>query len=127
MKFTREMNSLARRGQCSVGPNFELGRVAYGVPAGLTERGEMSFHAQQDAAGSRPRSVTLLLDVRPAGFTHGGGLHQRLPALFMEILEMRFDAFGEKISLRSCGVTELCHVARASRNDRNILPESRGG
>ena len=86
----------------------------------------MFFHAQQDAASSRPRSVTLLFDIRPAGFTHGGGLQQRRPALFMEILEMRFDAFGEKILLLSCGVTELCHVARASRYDRNILPESRG-
>jgi hypothetical protein len=97
------------------------------VPARLTERGEMFFHAQQDAAGSRPRGVALLLDICPAGFTHGGGLHQRRPALFMKILEMRFDAFGEKTSLRSCGVTELCHVVGASRYDRNKLPESRRG
>src|ERR1700745_713664 len=45
----------------------------------------------------------------------------------MEILEMRLDAFGEKISLRLCGVTELCHVAGASRYDHDILPESRRG
>jgi hypothetical protein len=101
--------------------------VADRVPAGLTERREMFFHAQQDAAGSWPRGVTLLLDIRVAGFTHGGGLQQRRPALFVEIPEMRFDAFSEKILLRSCGVTELCHVARASRYDRNILPESRWG
>jgi hypothetical protein len=101
--------------------------VADRVPAGLTERREMFFHAQQDAAGSWRRGVTLLLDIRVAGFTHGGGLQQRRPALFVEIPEMRFDAFSEKILLQSCGVTELCHVARASRYDRNILPESRWG
>ena len=71
------------------------------VPARLTERSEMFFHAQQDAAGSRPRGLALLLDICPAGFTHGGGLQQRRPALVMEILEMRFDAFDERISLRS--------------------------
>ena len=100
--------------------------MVYRVPARLTERCEMFFHAQQDAAGSRPRGVTLLLDIRPAGLTHGGGLHQRRPALFMEILEMRFDAFGEKTSLRSRGVTELCHIVRTSRYDPNKLPERRG-
>ncbi|HET8918771.1 MAG TPA: hypothetical protein VFN27_03735 [Xanthobacteraceae bacterium] len=101
--------------------------MANGVFAGLTERSEMFFHAQQDATGSRSRGGTLLLDIRLAGFTHGGGFHQRRPTLFMEILEMRLDAFGEKISLRLRGVTELCHVAGANRYDRNILPESRGG
>ena len=120
------MNSPTRRGQCSVRPDLELGRMADRVPARLTERREMFFHAQQDAAGSRPRGVTLLLDIRPAGLTHGGGLQQRRPALFMEILEMRFDAFGEKTSLRSRGVTELCHIVRTSRYDPNKLPESRG-
>ena len=100
--------------------------MANRVPARLTEPGEMFFHAQQDAAGSRPRGVTLLLDIRPAGLTHGGGLQQRRTALVMEILEMRFDAFGEKISLPSRGVTELCHVVRTSRYDPNKLPESRG-
>jgi hypothetical protein len=62
--------------------------VADSVPAGLTERSEMFFHAQQDATGSRSGGGTLLLDVCPAGFTHSGGLQQRRPALFMEILEM---------------------------------------
>jgi hypothetical protein len=98
--------------------------VADRVLAGLTERNEMFFHAQQDATGSRSRGRTLPLDIRLAGFTHGGGLHQRRPALFTEILQMRLDAFGERITLRLRGRTELCHVARASRYDRDILPES---
>ena len=121
------MNSPTGRGQCSIRPDFELGRMTDRVPAGLSERSEMFFHAQQDATGSWSHSRTSLLDIRFAGVTDGGGLHQRRSALLMEILEMRFDAFGEKISLRSCGVAELCHVARASRYDRNILPESRRG
>jgi hypothetical protein len=44
----------------------------------------------------------------------------------MEMLEMRLNTFCEKISLRFCGVTELRHVLRASRYDRDILPESAG-
>jgi len=86
----------------------------------------MFFHAQDNPTGSRPRAGTLLLDVRLAGFTHAGGLHQRRPALVMEILEMRLDAFSEKIMLSFCGVTEFCHVSGTSPNDRRILPESRG-
>ena len=73
----------------------------------------MFFHAQYDPTGSRPGAGTLLLDVHLAGFTHSGGLHQRRPALFMEVLEMRLDAFSEKIMLRFCGVTEFCHVSGA--------------
>jgi hypothetical protein len=96
------------------------------VLAGLTERSEMSFHAQQNAAGARPRGVTVLREIRPAGFTHGGGLQQRRPALLMEVLEMRFDAFGERILLRTRGATEFCHVARTIGYDRSKLPESRG-
>lgn len=86
----------------------------------------MFFHAQQDATGSWSRCGTLLRDIRVAGFTHGSGLHQCRPALFMEILEMRLDAFCEKISLRLRGVTKPCHVARASLYDRDILPGVRG-
>ena len=85
----------------------------------------MFFHAQQDATGSRSLCRTLLRDIRVAGLTHGGGLHQRCAALFMEVLEMRLDAFCEKISLRLYGMTKLCHVVRASRYDRDILRESR--
>jgi hypothetical protein len=48
--------------------------VADRVLAGLTERGEMFSYALQDAAGSWPRFGTLLLDIRVASFTHGGGL-----------------------------------------------------
>jgi hypothetical protein len=74
----------------------------------------MFSHAHQDATGSRTYCATSLLDIRHASFTHGGGLHQRRPALFMEILEMRLDTFGERITLRSRGLTELSHVARTS-------------
>jgi hypothetical protein len=86
----------------------------------------MFFHAQYDPTGSRPGAGTLLLDVHLAGFTHSGGLHQRRPALFMEVLEMRLDAFSEKIMLRFCGVTEFCHVSGTSPNDCRILRESGG-
>jgi hypothetical protein len=75
-----------------IGANVEPGCAANRVLARLPERCEVFFHAEQDAAGARPRARTLLLNIRLAGFTHGGGLHQRPPAAFMEILEMRLDA-----------------------------------
>jgi hypothetical protein len=100
--------------------------VADRVPAGLTECREIFFHAQQYATGSRSRGAALLRDVGLAGFTHGGGLYERRPVLFMEILEMRLDAFGEKILLWLCGMTELCHVAGTGGYDCAILRESRG-
>jgi hypothetical protein len=86
----------------------------------------MLFHTQQDATGSRSRCGTLPLDIRVAGLSHGGSLQQRRSALFTEILEMHLDAFRKKISLRLRRVTKLCHVARASRYDRGVLPERRG-
>ena len=86
----------------------------------------MFFHAQQNATGSKSHGRTLLLDVRLARFAHGGGSQQRRPAPFIEILEMRLDAFREKVSLRLCGVTKLSHVGRASRYGRDILPGAGG-
>jgi hypothetical protein len=96
--------------------------VANRVLAGLTERSEMFFHAQQNATGSWSLGRALLLDVRLAGFAHGGGSYQRRSAPFIEILKMRLDAFREQVSVRVCGVTKLCHVARASRYGGDILP-----
>ena len=91
------------------------------ILAGLTERGEMLFHAHQDSAGSRSCRGTVLLDIRLAGFTHGGGPHQRCLALFMEILEMRLNTFGESITLRLRGLAEFRRVARTGRYDRNVF------
>jgi hypothetical protein len=73
------------------------------------------------------RGVTMLRDIRVASFTHGGGLQQRCPALFTEILEIPLDAFDKRITLRLRGVTEICHVARASRYDSDVLSESGRG
>ena len=47
------------------------------ILAGRAERGEMFFRAHQDPAGSRSCRGTVLVDIRLAGFTHGGGSHQR--------------------------------------------------
>ena len=96
--------------------------MANRVLTGLTERSETFFHAQQNATGSRSLGRALLLDVRFAGFAHGGGSYQRRPAPFIEILKMRLDAFREQVSVRMCGVTKLCHVARASCYGGDILP-----
>jgi len=96
------------------------------VLAGLTERGEMFFHADQDATGSRSRVGTLSFDIRVARLAHGSGLYQRRPALFMKILEMGIDTFDERITLGLRSLTELRHVARTSRYDRHILCESGG-
>ena len=60
----------------------------------------MFFHAHQDPAGSRSRRGTVLVDIRPAGFTYGGSPHERRLVLLMEILEMRLNTFGESIALR---------------------------
>ena len=95
------------------------------ILAGLTERGEMFFRAYQDPAGSRSRRGTVLVDIRLAGFTHGGGPHQRRLALFMEILEMRFNASGKSIALRLSGLAVFRHLARTSRYDLNVLREGR--
>jgi hypothetical protein len=100
--------------------------VADRIPAGLTERGKVLFRAHQDPTGSRSRRGTVLVDIRLAGFAHGGGPHQRRLALLMEILEMRLNTFGESIALRLCGLAEFRRVARASRYDRNVLREGRG-
>jgi hypothetical protein len=105
---------------------IELGRAANRVLAGLPERREVFSHAEEDAAGARAYARTLLLNIRLAGFTHGGGLHQRASAAFMEVLEMRLDTLCEEISLRLRVIAEPCHVSRASRNHRDILREGRG-
>ena len=86
----------------------------------------MFFRAHQDSAGSRSCRGTVLLDIRLAGFTHGGGPHQRCLALFMEILEMRLNTFGESIALRLRGLAEFRRVARTVRYDRNVLREGDG-
>jgi hypothetical protein len=107
-------------------PNVERGRAANRVLAGLPERCGVFFHAEQDATGARASAGTLLLNVRLAGFAHCGGLQERPPAAFMEVLEMRLDTLCEEISLRLCGSAEPCHVARASCNHCDILRESIG-
>jgi hypothetical protein len=107
-------------------PNVALSRTANLVLAGLPERCEVFFHAEEDAAGARARVGTLLFNIRLAGFTYGRGLYERAPAAFMEVPEMRLDARREEILRRLCGVAEPCHVPRASRDDGDILRESRG-
>jgi len=75
----------------------------------------MFFRAHQDPAGSRSCRGTVLVDIRLAGFTHGGGSHQRRLALLMEILEMRLNTFGASIALRLRGLAEFRRVAHTSR------------
>jgi hypothetical protein len=125
--FTRDVSSpTAHVRYIQKESDFELGGVGDRVLAGLTERGEMFFHADQDATGSRSRIGTLLPDIPVARLAHCRGLHQRRPALFMKILEMCIDTFDERITLGLRSPTELRHVTRTSRYDRHILCESGG-
>jgi hypothetical protein len=91
-KFKRQMSEGRVRDRRLIRPDSEPGRVADRVLAELPKRSEVFFNTLQYAPGSRPHRGTLLLDVRPAGLTDDGGLHQHRPALFVEILEMRLDA-----------------------------------
>jgi hypothetical protein len=66
------------------------------------------------------------MDVRAAGSSQRGDLHQRCLARLSEILEMRLSTFSQVKSVRAIGRSKFHKVPIASLNHRNVLAQSGG-
>ena len=83
----------------------------------LAHGGEVLFDTQKNTPCARLCGGTVLLDVHFTGFAHRGDPHEGCLARLAEIIEMRLNAFGERIRSPLASSTKLHDVPSASLYD----------